>query len=130
MDSRGTTKSFLIGMLTGAAAGGLAALLYAPKSGREMRKDIGKQKDRLIKEGERQMNLAKGKVADIIESSRKKAENIMNDAKNKYENLKSSTTDLISSGKERLAEEKDKISEAVKSGVEAYREERKSSPKH
>ncbi|MDI4646777.1 YtxH domain-containing protein [Cohnella hashimotonis] len=40
MAERKVVKSFLFGALSGAALGAAAALLFAPKSGKELRKDI------------------------------------------------------------------------------------------
>ncbi|MBK9334661.1 MAG: YtxH domain-containing protein [Ignavibacteria bacterium] len=34
------TGSFITGLVTGSLIGGVAALLFAPKSGKELRKDI------------------------------------------------------------------------------------------
>lgn len=42
-----TTKTFALGTLIGAAAGAALALLFAPKSGREMRSDIRDRSMRL-----------------------------------------------------------------------------------
>lgn len=43
-------NSFLTGLLTGAAIGGIIALLYAPKSGKETREQIKKKFEELEKE--------------------------------------------------------------------------------
>ncbi|MCC3373909.1 YtxH domain-containing protein [Cohnella sp. REN36] len=40
MADRKVVKSFVYGALTGAVAGAVTALLFAPKSGKELRKDI------------------------------------------------------------------------------------------
>jgi len=39
-DNSGMLKGLIIGVLAGGAVGALVALLYAPKSGRELRADI------------------------------------------------------------------------------------------
>ncbi len=49
-------KSFLWGALTGAVTGAVTALLLAPKSGRELRKDIG---DAAVKVGEKTADLGR-----------------------------------------------------------------------
>lgn len=42
-----STKSFLLGFLAGGAIGAIVALLYAPKSGKEMREDLREKKPRI-----------------------------------------------------------------------------------
>lgn len=42
-----TTKTFALGALVGAVAGAAFALLYAPKSGRELRGDLRRRGGRL-----------------------------------------------------------------------------------
>ncbi len=125
MENRGTAKGFLIGVLAGGAAGSIVALLYAPKSGKELRKDIGKKKDKMMKEGERYIETAKTKASEIITDSRKKAEGIIDDAKRKAVRLKDDASGFISAGKERISEEGNRIKDAVRSGLDAYKEERK-----
>ena len=39
-ESENASKSFITGLLTGGLLGGVLALLFAPKSGKEFRKDI------------------------------------------------------------------------------------------
>jgi gas vesicle protein len=55
----GTMRGFAIGLVLGAAAGATVALLYAPKSGARLRRDIGAQVDR-----------AKRKAADLYDDAR------------------------------------------------------------
>lgn len=50
-----TTKSLMVGMLFGAIAGAIAGILFAPKSGKETRADIG-----------RYLNEIKDKIADDL----------------------------------------------------------------
>jgi len=42
-EEKGLVKGFLLGMLAGGITGSLIALLYAPKSGIELRRDIIKK---------------------------------------------------------------------------------------
>lgn len=45
--------SFLSGMIVGMAAGGVAALLFAPKAGEDLRDDIKREVDEILEEGRR-----------------------------------------------------------------------------
>lgn len=83
MENRRKVKKFLIGMLTGTITGALLALLYAPKSGKKLRRDIGRKKDELIDNAEDYLDSAKLKASEIIAESRKKAETMISEAKKK-----------------------------------------------
>jgi len=60
-----TGNSFLTGLLTGAAIGGIIALLYAPKSGKETREDIKSKFAELEKELEELKGKAGQKAGKI-----------------------------------------------------------------
>jgi gas vesicle protein len=62
-------NSFLTGLLAGAAIGGIIALLYAPKSGKETRDQIKKKFSELEKELESlkvQASQKTGKIKDDL----------------------------------------------------------------
>lgn len=53
MDQKnGVVKGLLIGFLAGSAIGAVLALLYAPKSGKELRADIRQKTDDLLEDAE------------------------------------------------------------------------------
>lgn len=64
--------SFLLGIIAGALAGVVAGVLYAPRSGKETRKIIGKKTKDVVKNGERiiETNLQnlEGKVKETAET--------------------------------------------------------------
>lgn len=81
--SGGRGKSFLMGAIIGTIAGGIAALLLAPKAGKEMRKDLSKKaKDATDKTQELFDNVSE-QALDLVD----KAKNIASDAKNAAESL-------------------------------------------
>jgi len=82
-------KGFLIGSLIGAALG----ILYAPKSGRETREEIGRT------------------TRDLLEK-----------AKTQYEEKRRKIEELAAREKELLVENKKRLKKAVEAGVEAFRE--------
>jgi gas vesicle protein len=125
MDERGSTKSFLLGVLAGGLAGGAIALLYAPKSGREIRKDISKRKDQLVKDADRYYEDTKKRVDKMIHDGKKKAETLIHDAKAKAESITGGAGNLYNQGKEFVSEEAAKLKGAVQAGVDAYKDERK-----
>lgn len=125
LEERGSTKGFLLGMLAGGVAGGLIALLYAPKSGRELRNDIGRKKDELWEDAEEYVDKAKSKATDIIASSRKKADELIADAKHKAEYITQGAEKMYTQGKDMVIDEAAKLKDAVRAGVDTYRDERK-----
>src|SRR5690606_11844645 len=70
-------KSFLWGALTGAVTGAVTALLLAPKSGRELRKDIG---DAAVKVGEKTADLSR-QAGSAVQSLAKRASGFAVDTK-------------------------------------------------
>ena len=82
-------KGFLIGSLIGAALG----ILYAPKSGRETREEIGRT------------------TRDLLEK-----------AKTQYEEKRRKIEELAAREKELLVENKKRLKKAVEAGVDAFRE--------
>jgi gas vesicle protein len=82
--------------LIGFGLGAVVALLFAPKSGKELREDIAERTRRGIE-----------KAGETYETAREKAKEIVQEAK-----------ETVSRGKERLAA-------AVEAGKQAYREEKR-----
>ncbi|HRE09716.1 MAG TPA: YtxH domain-containing protein [Ignavibacteria bacterium] len=123
-DRTSSTKGFLLGLLAGGAIGGLTALLYAPKSGRELRKDIGKKGREVIKETEHYVDNAKTKASEILSESRRKAESLLSDARKKADSITKGTEKLYSQGKEFITDEAVRLKEAVRAGVDTFNEEK------
>jgi gas vesicle protein len=107
----GYTKGLFTGFLGGGAIVALFALLYAPKSGRELRKDIKIKTDKYYDETGKLISDAKLKAKDAVNGGLK----IFTDAKSK-------TDSMITSGKEFIDNEKSKLKTAFKAGVDAYTE--------
>lgn len=118
-------KEFMIGLIAGGTIGGLTALLYAPKSGKELRKDIKRKSNETIDETKQQIKAAKKNLSRIMTDTRKKAEELVIDAKQKADSITKSTEKMISGGKEFLTGEAARFKEAVKAGVNTFNEESK-----
>jgi gas vesicle protein len=130
-------KGLLIGLLTGGALGAVIALLYAPKSGKELRRDIRNKADEYMDDAEKYIADAKDKAIDLINEGKKRSEKLIKDAREKSDQLlkdaervfkdaKEKTGDVIQSGKETVEQKRDQIKSAIKAGVEAYKETKKS----
>jgi len=72
MVNKGSAGGFGIGLLLGAAAGGILGILYAPHSGRVTRGLIDER-----------VHDTTHKAGEIIEEAKDKAENIMKEARTK-----------------------------------------------
>lgn len=130
-------KGMFIGFLTGGALGAALALLYAPKSGKELRKDIRDKSDEYLDEAEKYIAEAKDKAIDLINEGKKRSEKLIKDAKDKSDQLlkdaeklfhdaKGKGSEYLSTGKESIEQKKDQVKSAIKAGVDAYKETKKS----
>jgi gas vesicle protein len=98
----------ILSFLLGGAVGGALALLYAPVSGKHLRSDINR------------------KTNDIIKEGKIKAYYSWNSAKDKAEKIIGSANDVISTNVDKIVRNTECLKEAVKSGIHAYNDERKS----
>jgi len=104
----GVFLSFLLGGVVGSAI----ALLYAPKSGKQLRNDISRTTNELYEEG------------------KKKTYDSWNDAKEKAESIIDGANDVLSTNVEKIVRKTENLREALKSGVNAYNDERKYGSNH
>jgi gas vesicle protein len=82
--------SFVLGMMTGAFIGAGVALLFAPKSGQEMRQQLGEQYRGLA-----------DRVGETTQSLRESANTLTEQGKERVQRLTSQLSDRVSSGQER-----------------------------
>jgi gas vesicle protein len=122
-----TAKGFLFGLIAGGAIGAALALLYAPKSGRELRGDIKKRTDDLVEDAEEYISTAREKAVELINEGKKRADNMISDARKRAEELLHDAEKVLSGAKDKaggLVGEGEKIRDAMKAGVETFKEER------
>lgn len=134
-EERGMAKGLFLGFLAGGIVGGVVALLYAPKSGKELRMDIKNKKEEMLDDAEEYLDIAKHKAQDIINEGKKRSEELISDAKKKAGNLlddannilnvaKEKTTTGYETAKGKIVDESNKVKDAIKAGVDAYKDER------
>ena len=75
-------NSFLTGLLTGAAIGGIIALLYAPKSGKETREQLKNKFTELEKELENLKGQASQKTGKIKDDLAQKLADLQREIEN------------------------------------------------
>jgi gas vesicle protein len=125
-----TVKGFLFGLIAGGALGAALALLYAPKTGRELRGDIKKRTDELVQDAEEYISTAREKAVDLINDGKKRADSIISDARKRAEDLLHDAENVLSGAKQKaggIVGEGEKLRDAVKAGVDTFKEERSKS---
>ena len=123
---QGGDSGFFKGFLFGGLLGAIAALLFAPKSGREMREDISRRSLELKDDVELKLEQAVKRAEEILVESRQKLENFRNETKAELKHLEESAASKYREGKDALRDEKGRIKEAVHAGVAAYKDEKQS----
>lgn len=129
-NNNGLLKGLIIGVLAGGAVGALIALLYAPKSGRELRADIKEKADDFMEGAEEYISAAKSRAGEIVSEAKKRSEQLITDAKHKADSLLEDADKLIANARSKVGpvvEEGSRIKNAVKAGLDAYKDERRRS---
>lgn len=122
--SDNSTRNMLVGFLSGAVVGGVIALLYAPKPGKELRGDIRRKGGELAEDIEGYLQEAQDKARTIINEGKEKSSALISDAKRKADTLLEDAEHILTDARTRVSQEGGKIKSAVKAGVDAYKEER------
>jgi gas vesicle protein len=133
--------SFLKGLLIGGTLGAISALLFAPKSGKELRADIKRKGEEAVEGTKRVYGETRDKTQQIISEAvdkaqelreeasrhlakaRAKAEELLSSAEEKALDFSESAKGLIDNTKNDLAKKKDKMSIAVNAGIDAAKKE-------
>jgi len=117
------TKSFFLGALIGGAIGAVTALLLAPKSGRELRRDI-------VDTTTDAYDKATDYVSSTIEEGKHKAQHIIDAAKRQADHILSKTGDYYDDAKNNIVASSDTVQqrfdhlkEAAKAGSDAFKAE-------
>jgi gas vesicle protein len=134
-EENGMGKGLLIGFFTGAAVGSIIALLYAPKSGKELREDIKTRSQDFIEDADKYISNAREKASQLINDGKKKSELLVADAKEKVDALldeaerilseaKDKAGDYVQTGKIKIEKEGERLKSAIKAGMDAYKTEK------
>ena len=127
-------------LLIGAGIGATLALLFAPKSGRELRGDIADYTKRGVDaagEGARQLGAratevygtASERVQGAYGAAREQAQHVYGAAREQAQSAYGAARDRVSQSAEAVADlagrQKDQIQAAIEAGKQAYREEKR-----
>ena len=105
-------------LLVGGGIGAILALLFAPKSGEELRGDIADVTRKGIEKGKEVGSQLQDKAGDYYEVSREKASEF-------YQTAQEKAGDLAESAKAVAARTANPFSAAIEAGKEAYTEEKR-----
>lgn len=113
----GFSKGLLIGLFTGGAVGAALALLFAPKSGRELRSDITEMTNKYIDKAGDIVNAANERSREIINEGRSRAENIVDEARSKASSLLTDAEKIVNEARAKVAGAGGRVADTVKDGA-------------
>jgi len=119
-------SEFLKGLLIGGLAGAILGILYAPKSGRETREEIGRKTEDLLAKAKEDYEKALEKSKKTYETALKRLRDLELAAKEKIDHLEGEAVEIAELGKEVLQDGKSRFKRALDAGVEAFKEEKTS----
>jgi gas vesicle protein len=122
----GKSGEFLKGLLVGGVAGIILGILYAPKSGKETREELGRKTEELLAKAKEDYEKALEKSKKTYESALERLKRLESAAKRKIEHVDEDVSELVEQGKEVLQDGKNRLKRAFDAGVEAFKEEKSS----
>jgi len=126
-EKNGMAKGLLIGFLAGSLIGAVAALLYAPKSGKELRSDIKKKASDLAEDAGEYVKAARTKTVDLINQGKNRSDQLVSEAKEKAEHILDDAEKVLTGIRERAGgggTETGKVKAAFRAGMDAYKNEK------
>lgn len=123
-ERNGLAKGLLIGFIAGGLVGAVAALLYAPKSGKELRSDIKRKAADMADDATEYVKNARAKTMDVINEGKVRSEQLVSEAKERADHILGSAEKVLTGIRERASDESGKLRSAVRAGVDAYKTEK------
>jgi gas vesicle protein len=114
---------FISGLIVGGLIGAVIGILYAPKSGKETREEIGQKADELLSKAKEEYGQAVEKSRKAYEAAIERLKALEETAKEKVEEVGEKVDELAGLGKETLQDGKSRLKKAIEAGVGAFREE-------
>jgi gas vesicle protein len=117
-DSGGDTGARITYLLVGAGIGAVVALLFAPKSGHELRGDIADATRKGIDRTREAASQLGERATDYYEGARERASEL-------YSTGREKAGEVASAAREAAAQRGGGLSAAIEAGKQAYREEKR-----
>ena len=114
---------FTAGLVVGGLIGAVIGILYAPKSGKETREEIGRKADELLSKAKEEYDRAVEKSRKAYEATVERLKELEETAKEKVGEVGEKVEALSGLGKETLQDGKSRLKKAIDAGVGAFREE-------
>lgn len=118
-------KRLAIGTLVAGAAGYVAGILTAPKSGKETRKDIKTTADKTVSSAEKQLKRTHTELNDLLDEAKKRGKDLKGKSKAQFDEASSTATtakeklrEVISAVREGEADDKE-LQKAMKDAAKA-----------
>jgi len=116
-------------LLLGAGIGATLALLFAPKSGRELRGDIADYTKRGVDAAGEQARTLGGRATELYGTAASKASEVYGNAAGRMTEAYGTAREKVVAGagtvSEVAARQKEQIAAAIEAGKQAYREEKR-----
>ena len=124
IERNGFSKGLVIGLLAGGAIGAITALLYAPKSGKELRSDLKKKANDLAEDASELVNTARSKAAETISQTKHRADALASEIKEQADHILSDAEGAMHDVRTAVETESGRVQAAFRAGVETYRSEK------
>ena len=122
MSNRG---DFIAGIVVGGFVGAIIGILYAPKSGKETREEIGRKTDELLSKAKEEYDNAIEKSHKAYEAVLDKLKQLEQQTQKKVDEVGQKVEEIKEQGKDTLHEGKARLKNAITAGVEAFKDEQK-----
>jgi gas vesicle protein len=95
---------FLTGLLIGSVLGALAGILFAPKSGKELRSDIKDKGSKVLKDGREIYSDASTRVKEILEEVKHQTKELKKEADRHLTEARQKAKEILAQGEKREVE--------------------------
>jgi len=102
-ENSGMAGGVFIGFVAGTIVGAVLALLYAPKTGRELRSEIRQKADEVVGDAEEYLEKAKKRAGEIITEGKKRADTVLTDARKRADTLMNDAERILSTARDKMA---------------------------
>jgi len=128
-ENEGSASEKLTFLLIGAGIGATLALLFAPKSGRELRGDIADYTRRGVDAAGDSARQIGARASEVYDTASERVQGAYGTARERAQGVYGTARERVAQGAEAVsdiaARQKDQIQAAIEAGKQAYREEKR-----